>query len=140
MPKPTLKHLSWCQQSWARGVDLYLNKILNPTAKLQPRFCEGLCRVLSGLNAASARNIIRAILAQLIPSKGGLHFVFSHDFSDLLRSQMEATLEGQNINVSMRKNKLTNGQFKSWSDSLADDYIHRPLGEKIEVMSFYEMS
>jgi hypothetical protein len=67
-------------------------------------FQEGLCRVLSGLNAATTRNVISATMAHLIPSKGGLHFVFSRDFSDLLVSQIEATLEGQDINVCIRLN------------------------------------
>jgi hypothetical protein len=79
-------------------------------------------------------------MAHLIPSYGGLRFVFSHDFSDLLVSQMEATLKGQDINVHARSNKLPNGQFKSWADSLADDYIHCQLGEKFEMISFYEMT
>jgi hypothetical protein len=48
---------------------------------------------------------------------------------------MEATLEGQDINVRIRTNKLHDGQLISWADSLADDYIHRPLGEKFEMMS-----
>jgi hypothetical protein len=76
-------------------------------------------------------------MAHLIPSNKGLRFVFLHDFSDLLVSQMEATLKGQDINVRIRSNKLPNGQFKSWADYLADDYIHRPSGEKFEMMSFY---
>jgi hypothetical protein len=108
--------------------------------RLETSFWEGLCRVLSGLNAATTRNVISATMAHLIPSNGGLHFVFSHDFSDLIVSQMEATLESQDINVRINSNKLSNGQFKSWADSLADDYIHHPLGEKFEMMSFYEMT
>jgi hypothetical protein len=96
--------------------------------RLETSFWEGLCRVLSGLNAATTRNVISATMAHLIPSNGGLRFVFSHDFNDLLVSQMEATLEGQDINVRIRSNKLPDGQFKSWADSLADDYIHHPLG------------
>ncbi len=32
------------------------------------------------------------------------------------------------------------GQLISRADSLADDYIHRPLGEKFEMMSLYEMT
>jgi hypothetical protein len=78
-------------------------------------------------------------MAHLIPSNGGLRFSFSHDFSDLLVSQMEATLESQDINVRRRSNKLPDGQFKSLADSLADDHIHCPLGENFEMMSFYEM-
>jgi hypothetical protein len=52
---------------------------------------------------------------------------------------MEATLKGQDINVRIRSNKLPDGKFKSWADSLADDYFHRPLSENFEMMSFYEM-
>jgi hypothetical protein len=102
-------------------------------AILEPSFRERLCRVISGLNAATTRNAISATMAHFIPSNGGLCFVFSHDFSDLLVGQMEATLQGQNINVRIRTNKLPDGQFKSWSDSLADDYIYHPLGEEFEV-------
>jgi hypothetical protein len=107
---------------------------------LESSFREGVCRVLSGLNAATTRNIISATMAHLIPSNSGLRFVFSHDFSDLLVGQMEATLEGQDINVCIRTNKLHDGQLISWGDSLADDYIHRPLGENFEMMSYYEMT
>ncbi len=53
---------------------------------------------------------------------------------------MEATLEGQDINVRIRTNKLYDGQLISWVDSLADDYIYHPLGENFEMMSFYEMT
>jgi hypothetical protein len=109
-------------------------------ARLEPSFLNGLSRVLSGLNATMTRNVISATMAHLIPSNGGSCFVFSHDFSDLLVGQMEATLEGQDMNVRIRANKLLEGQFKSWSDSLADDYIHRPVNDKFEAMSFYEMT
>ncbi len=79
-------------------------------------------------------------MAHLIPSNGGLRFVLSHDFFDLLVSQMEATLEGQDINVLIRTNKLPDGQFISWADSLAVYYIYHPLGENFEMMSIYEMT
>jgi hypothetical protein len=82
-------------------------------ARLEPSFCEGLCRLLSGLNAATTRNIISALMAHLIPSNGGSRFVFSHNFSDLLVGQMEATLEGQDVNVRIRVSKLTDRQIKS---------------------------
>jgi hypothetical protein len=80
-------------------------------AILEPSFHEGLCRLLSGLNAATTRDLISATMAHLIPSNGGSSFVFSHDFSDLLVGQMEATLEGQDINVRIRTNKLPDGQL-----------------------------
>ena len=82
-------------------------------ATLEPSFCVGLCRVLSGLNAATTRNVISATMAHLIPLNGGSCFVFSRKFSDLLVGQMEATLQGQEINVHIRMNKLAEGQFKS---------------------------
>jgi hypothetical protein len=79
-------------------------------AMLESSFCEGLCRVLSGLNAATTRNVISATMAHLIPSNEGSCFIFSHDFSDLLVGQMEATLEDQDVNVHMAS-KLSNGQI-----------------------------
>jgi hypothetical protein len=107
---------------------------------LEPSFCEGLCRVLSELNAATTRNVISATMAHLIPSNGDLRFVFSHDSSDLLAGEMEATLKGEDVNVRIRTSKLTNGQIKSWPDSLADDYINCPEHQDFQHMSFYEMT
>jgi hypothetical protein len=68
-------------------------------ARMEPSFGEGLSRALSGLNAATTRNVISATMAHLIPCNNGLPFVYSHEFSDLLVGQMEATLEGKDINV-----------------------------------------
>ncbi len=109
-------------------------------ATLEPSFREQLCRVLSGLNAATTRNVISATMAHLIPLNGGLCFDFSHNFSDLLVGQMDATLEGQDVNLRIRPGKVTNGKMTSWPDSLADDYIHCPQHQDFEHMSFYEMS
>jgi hypothetical protein len=75
-------------------------------ATLEPSFCEGLCRVFSGLNAATTKNVISATMAHLIPSNGGSCFVFSHNFSELLVGQMEATLEGQDVNVRIKIGQL----------------------------------
>jgi hypothetical protein len=52
--------------------------------RYEPSFGEGLSRVLSGINAATTRNVISATMAHLIPCNGGSRFVFSHEFSDLL--------------------------------------------------------
>ncbi len=109
-------------------------------AALEPSFREGLCRVLSGLNAATTRNVISAIMAHLIPSNGGSRFVFLHNFSDLLVGQMEVALEGQDVNVCISPGKVTDGKMTSWPDSLADDYIHCPQHQDFEHMSFYKMS
>ncbi len=77
-----------------------------PQERKEPSFVEGLSRVLSGLNAATTRNVISATMAHLIPCNNGLRFVYSHDFLDLLVSQMEATLEGQDVTVQIRSSKL----------------------------------
>ncbi len=53
---------------------------------------------------------------------------------------MEATLEGQDINVSIRTSKVPDGKFKCWPDSLADDYIHRPLQKEFEDICFYDVT
>ena len=61
---------------------------------------------------------------------------FSHEFSDLLVGQMEATLEGQDINVHIRTSKVPGGELKSWPDSLTDDYIHRSLEKNLKTFVF----
>jgi hypothetical protein len=53
---------------------------------------------------------------------------------------MEVTLEGQDINVCIRTGKVPSGELKCWSDSLADDYIHRPLQKEFEDICFYDMT
>jgi hypothetical protein len=53
---------------------------------------------------------------------------------------MEATLQGQEINVCIRTNKFADGQFISWPDSLADDYIPWPQSAAFENMSFFELT
>jgi hypothetical protein len=53
---------------------------------------------------------------------------------------MEATLDGQDIHVRIRTTKLPDGQFKPSLNSLADEYIHPPVNDKFEVMSFYKMT
>ncbi len=93
-----------------------------------------------GLNAATTRNVISFTMAHLISCNNGSQFVFSHEFSDLFVGQMEATLGGQDINVRIRTSKVPGGELKSWPDSLADDYIHRPLQKEFEDICFYDMT
>ena len=79
-------------------------------------------------------------MAHLIPCNGGSRFVFSHEFSDLLVGQMEASLEGQEINVHIWANKLHDGIIKTWPDSLVDDYMYQPIDENFKKMCYYAMS
>jgi hypothetical protein len=95
----------------------------NPQERKEPSFAEGLSRVLSGLNAATTRNVISATMAHLIPCNNGSRFVYSHEFLDLLVTQMEATLEGQDITVRIRSSKYEE-KIITWPESLADDYLH----------------
>ena len=103
-----------------------IKRVLSDNNGGEPSVGEGLSRVLSGLNAATTRNVISATMAHLIPCNDGSRFVYSHTFSDSLVGQMEATLEGQDINVCIRSNKLQN-KIITWPDSLDDDYIHQPI-------------
>ena len=91
------------------------------------------------MNAATTRNVISATMAHLIPCNDGSRFVFSHDFSDLLVGQMEATLEGEITNVRIRSNKLNNETI-TWPESLADDYLHRPSEDDFENICFYDLT
>jgi hypothetical protein len=52
---------------------------------------------------------------------------------------MEATLEGQDVNVRIRSNKLQN-KIITWPDFLANDYIHPPIGNKLDQICFYDMT
>jgi hypothetical protein len=108
-------------------------------ARKEPLFGEGLSIVLSGLNAATTRNVISATMAHLIPCNNGSQFLYSHDFSDLLVGQMEATLEGQDINVRIHLNKLGK-KIITLPESLADDYIHQPIEKEFERIRFYDMT
>jgi hypothetical protein len=97
--------------------------------RIEPSFGEGLSKLLSEMNAATTRNVISATMAHLIPCNDGSKFVFSHDFSDLLVGQMEATLEGEITNVRIRSNKLNNetivraGRAKKYNSRCYFDYI-----------------
>jgi len=76
-------------------------------------------------------------MAHFLVCTGGTHFNFSRGLSNLLIGQIEATLEGNDVDVRMRTNK-SKGNSKAWPDSSADDYIHRPTNEEIENLCAYE--
>jgi hypothetical protein len=63
-------------------------------------------------------------MAHLIPCNSGSRFVYSNEFSDILVSQMEATLEGQDITVQICSSKLEE-KIITWPESLADDYLSK---------------
>ena len=102
-------------------------------------FTEGLCRLLSGMNAATARYVVSSTMAHLLISQGGTRFKFSHGLSDLLVTQLEACLEDKPVDFRLRINAYK-GQKCIWRDCLADDYIHRPNQDMFENMCSYEMA
>ncbi len=98
-----------------------------------------MSRVLSGLNAATTRNMISATTAHLIPCNSESRFVYSDEFSDILVSPMEATLEGQGVTVQIRSSK-SEEKIITWPESLADDYLHQPIAKEFEQMCLYAMT
>ena len=107
--------------------------------EIQDGFVEGLCRLLSGLNAATTRNVISATMQHLLICNGGSRFQFSHGFGVLLIGQLEASLEKWPIDVRLRSN-IVKGEKVVWPDNSSDDYLHRPRDATFEGMCSYEMA
>ena len=61
-------------------------------------FGEGLFRMLGGMHAATSRYVVSSTMAHLLICQNRTRFQFSHDFTDLLVGQIEATLEGEAVN------------------------------------------
>ena len=78
-------------------------------------------------------------MAHLITCNNGYCF-FSHEFSDLLVGQMKATLEGKDFNVCIRTSEVPSGALHCWPNSLADDFIHRPIQTELEYFCIYDMT
>ena len=78
--------------------------------KDQQGFVEGLCRMVSAMNAATTRNVISATMAHLLVCNRGSQFMFSHGFGNLFIGQLEATLEGWPVDVRIRVNSLKGGE------------------------------
>ena len=72
--------------------------------EIQDGFLKGLCQLLSGLNAATTRNVISATMQHLLICNGGSRFQFSHGFGVLLIGQLEAALEKWPIDVRICSN------------------------------------
>ena len=51
----------------------------------------------------------------------GARFEYSHEFVNLLMSQLDATLEGLPVDARIRRNKGRSGETVLWPDSSADD-------------------
>lgn len=90
---------------------------------------EGLSRVLSGINAATSRNVISAPMSHNLASNGGSRFHFSHQFAELLIGQLSDVLDPDRkhkVSAILRKCKKEGEDATSWRDISANDYIYRP--------------
>jgi len=88
----------------------------------EPDFVEGLCRMLGGMYAATSRYVVSSTMAHLLICQSGTRFKFSHQFSDLLVTQLEAILEGQPVDFRLRVN-AKDGQPYAWKDIISYAYL-----------------
>jgi len=85
---------------------------------------EVLGRFLTAINdAAQSRDVVSATMAHFLICNDGSRFNFSHEFTNLLLTQMEDCLEGKQVHLVLRKNMDKDGNLCTWADSSADDYI-----------------
>ena len=87
--------------------------------------------MLSGMHAATSQYVVSSTMARLLVCQSQTRFQFSHNFTDLLVGQKEATLKGEPVNFCIQVNRHRKKNI-AWKDSLSNDYIHRPVGENME--------
>ncbi|MFO0446230.1 MAG: hypothetical protein ACK524_05695 [Planctomyces sp.] len=88
----------------------------------EPNFKVGLGHVLSGILAHLSSTVLSATMAWHLVMKDS-RFQFSHDFSQILLSQFESWLLGDDIQFRYRRNK---NKETGWIDSNVFQYIYRP--------------
>lgn len=112
----------------------------------QTEFAKGISLMLSGLNAATSRDVVSAPMCHLLISQFGERFVYSHEFAPLLVNHMDDTLNDRTVNNIIRKTRKPGkkedggGTEIIWMDSLSEDYIKRPGTDTFTNMSLYEMT
>ena len=104
----------------------------------EPDFAEGLCRMLGGMYAATSRYVVSSTMAHLLGCQNGTRFKFSHNFSDLLVTQLEAVLEGNPIDFRLRVNSK-DGEEYVWKDISSYAYLYRPNNGKFEKMCSFRL-
>ena len=106
-----------------------------------PDFAEGLSCLLSRIRAHMSSSIISPPMAHLLVCQDS-RFTFSHEFSYLLVSQIEAHLDDKDIDFKLRNCKGKSKKKTYWSDSTVNDIVYRPdcLVEKgaYELLMNYE--
>ena len=105
----------------------------------EPDHVAGLGMVLTGLNAATSRATVSSTLAHTLICQKGSRFTYSHDFRNLLLTQMEDMLDDKEVQFVLRRNRNPDtGDTETWADSSAHDYLYRP--EELNNICFYEMT
>ena len=64
--------------------------------------------MLRGVNTATSRHAVSSPMAHLITSLDGARFQYSHEFVNLLVSQLDATLDGLPVDARIRKKQEQN--------------------------------
>ena len=100
---------------------------------------EGLGRILTGTYAMCAQDTVSSTLAHILITQDGEQFVYLHNFTPLLISQLEDCLDGNEIFCKLRLNKIEKkGKLQLWPDSSANDYIFR--AKHLEHYSAFELA
>ena len=101
-------------------------KDINQKIEKAPDFVEGLCRLLSGITAHLSSTVVSAPLAHVLIVKGS-RFQFSHEFGNLLLTQIIDYLDGENeISYYLRRGYNNSGKEIQWPEMFAENYILRP--------------
>ena len=94
--------------------------------KKAPDFVNGLCLLLSGITAHLSSTVVSAPLAHVLIVKGS-RFQFSHEFGNLLLTQIIDYLDGENeISYYLRRGYNNSGKEIQWPEMFAENYILRP--------------
>ena len=78
--------------------------------RLEPDYGEGLGRLLTGINAALRNDIVSATMAHHLVFNKGSRFHFSHVLVPLLLSQTEAVLDNADVNLLLRRTRISQTQ------------------------------
>ena len=124
-----MKQIVYAVICWLLKIREYILLGKRSSHNANDEFTKSLCILLSGMRAATSRHVVSATLAHLIVSQNGTRFTFSHDFGHLLVTRLEATLEGNPVNVCVRTTKVDREMY-FLPNSSSKDYIRDPTSLK----------
>jgi len=100
----------------------------------EPNFKVGLGHVLSGILAHLSSTVLSATMSWHLVMKDS-RFQFSHDFSQILLSQFESWLLGDDLQFRYQRNK---NKETGWIDSNVFQYIYRPEQHDFDAVFVWE--